>query len=532
MPSQTRVELAGSHRQTVEGASSPKPVDSNEIIQATVIIRRRARGQKPAAEEFAYRHANTRTYHTRGEYAVLHGADPADIAAVEAFAHEHGLTVAEKSAARRSLVLKGTVANMQQAFGTTLGHYDTPRGGYRGRTGALTIPADLQGIITAVLGLDNRPVAKPHVRRAQAAKVSGALTPQQVAQAYSFPTNATGAGQTIGIIELGGGFSAADLKTYFGGHGPSVTSVSVDGGANQPGVDPDSDGEVMLDIEVAGSVAPGAHIVVYFAPNTDQGFHDAISTAVHDTTHNPSVISISWGGSEDSWTPQASAAMLEACTDGAGVGVTITAAAGDNGASDGATDGKLHVDLPACLPPVLGCGGTKLTVSGNAIKTEVVWNELANKEGATGGGVSRIQPKPSYQSSAAVPVQPETKFVGRGVPDVSGDADPVTGYKVRVDGQNTVIGGTSAVAPLWAGLIALINQQMGKPVGFVQPALYQMVGTTSFHDITKGNNDGYQAGPNWDACTGLGTPNGEAILKALQGSTSSVVSAGGGTTTT
>jgi kumamolisin len=527
MPSQKRVELAGSRRETIAGASAPQPVDNHEMVQATVVLRRRARAHMPAAEEFAFRQANTRNYHTRSEFAVLHGADPADIAAIEEFAHENGLTVSEQSAARRSVVLKGTAANMQKAFGTTLAHYQTPTGRYRGRTGSLTIPANLQGVVLAVLGLDNRPVAKPHLRRAQAAKASGGLAPTQVAQAYSFPVGATGAGQTIGIIELGGGYSADDLNTYFGGHAPTVTSISVDGGANQPGVDPDSDGEVMLDIEVAGSVAPGARIVVYFAPNTDEGFHDAISTAVHDTTNNPSVISISWGGPEDSWTPQASAAMLEACTDAAGVGVTITAAAGDNGASDGVTDGQLHVDLPACLPPVLGCGGTKLTTSGTAIKTEVVWNELANNEGATGGGVSRIQARPSYQSSAAVPVQPETKFVGRGVPDVAGDADPVTGYKVRVDGQNTVIGGTSAVAPLWAGLIALINQQMGKPVGFVQPALYQMIGTTSFHEITKGNNDGYQAGPNWNPCTGLGSPNGAAILKALQGSTGTAMGAAG-----
>jgi kumamolisin len=279
---------------------------------------------------------------------VLHGADPADIAAIEAFAHENGLTVAERSAARRSVVLKGTAANMQKAFGTKLAHYTTPAGEYRGRTGSLTIPANLQPMVTAVLGLDNRPIAKPHSRRAQAAKVTGALTPTQVAQAYSFPAGATGAGETIGIIELGGGYNTDDLNTYFNGKAPAITSISVDGGANQPGVDPDSDGEVMLDIEVAGSVAPGARIVVYFAPNTDQGFHDAITTAVHDTVNNPSVISISWGGSEDSWTSQAATAMLDACTDAAGVGVTITAAAGDNGATDGVTDGKLHVDLPAC----------------------------------------------------------------------------------------------------------------------------------------------------------------------------------------
>jgi kumamolisin len=479
----------------------------------------------PAAEEFAFRQSNVASYHTRDEFAVLHGADPVDIASIEAFAHDNGLTVSERSAARRSVMLKGTAENMQKAFGTALAHYDTPAGGYRGRTGSVTIPANLEGVITAVLGLDNRPVATPHLRRADAAKASSGLAPTQVAQAYSFPVGATGAGQTIGIIELGGGYSSSDLNTYFGAHAPTVTSVSVDGGANQPGVDPNSDGEVMLDIEVSGSVAPGARIVVYFAPNTDQGFHDAITMAVHDTVNKPSVISISWGGPEDSWTPQASTAMLEACTDGAGVGVTITAAAGDNGGSDGVSDGKLHVDLPACLPPVLACGGTKLTLSGTTIKTEVVWNELAANEGATGGGVSDIQPIPTYQAHAGVPVQKATKFAGRGVPDVAGDADPVTGYKVRVDGQNTVIGGTSAVAPLWAGLIALINQEMGKAVGFVQPALYQMIGTQSFHEITKGNNNGYQAGPNWNPCTGLGSPNGAAILKALQGTTAQRASA-------
>jgi kumamolisin len=378
----------------------------------------------------------------------------------------------------------------------------------------------LQGIVTAVLGLDNRPAAKPHLRIAHAAAASGGLSPALVAQLYNFPAGARGAGQTIGIIELGGGYRAADLNTYFSGLGiksPVVSSVSVDGGANKPGVDKNSDGEVMLDIEVAGAVAPGARIVVYFAPNTDQGFHDAITTAVHDTVNKPSVISISWGGPEDSWTEQASNAMLAACTDAAAVGVTVTAASGDDGATDGVTDNKLHVDLPACLPPVLACGGTRLDTSHGAIATETVWNELAKKEGATGGGVSRVFPIPSYQASARVPVHPETKFAGRGVPDVSGDADPVTGYQVRVDGKNMVIGGTSAVAPLWAGLIAVINQHLGKPVGFVNPALYR-IGTSAFRDIATGNNGGYQASTNWDACTGLGSPNGNALLKALQGS--------------
>jgi kumamolisin len=520
MPSQNKVALPGSEREPVASASAPSPVDSHEMVQVTVVLRRRTRTQLPAAEEFGFQDSQTVNYHSREEFAVLHGADPADLALVEAFAHENDLTVVERSTAKRSMVLTGTAENMQKAFGTSLANYEAPAGAYRGRTGPVMIPENLRDVVTAVLGLDNRPVAKPHLRKAHAALASAGLSPAAVAQMYNFPPGGIGKGQTIGIIELGGGYKTADISAYFSKLGiktPAVSSVSVDHGANKPGVDEDSDGEVMLDIEVAGAVAPGARIVVYFAPNTDQGFHDAITSAVHDTVNKPSVISISWGGSEDSWTQQARNAMLAACTDAAAVGVTVTAASGDDGASDGVSDKKLHVDLPASLPPVLACGGTRLDSSKGQITSETVWNELAKNEGATGGGVSRIFARPSYQSSAGVPVHPETKFAGRGVPDVSGDADPETGYQVRVDGKSMVIGGTSAVAPLWAGLIAVINGQLGRPVGFVQPALYR-IGSPAFRDIATGNNGGYQAGSNWDACTGLGSPNGVALLKALQGS--------------
>jgi kumamolisin len=516
MAFETKIALPGSQREPLAGASASRPIDNNEVVQATVVLRRRT--QTPAPESFAFSDPQTANHHPREDYGLIHGAAPADIASIEAFAHEYGLTVTERSQARRSVVLSGTAENMQQAFGTKLAHYDSPRGSYRGRTGPVMIPQELQPMIAAVLGLDNRPIAKPHLR-IHASQPAGSLTPVQIAHLYNFPTGVNGAGQTIGIIELGGGYRTSDLKTYFKALGitpPVVTSVSVDGGVNKPIVDKNADGEVMLDIEVAGSVAPGARIVVYFAPNTDQGFHDAVTTAVHDTVNKPSVVSISWGGPEDSWTQQAADAMLQAVTDAAAVGVTVTAAAGDGGADDGVGDNKLHVDLPACLPPVLACGGTRLNTANGSITSEVVWNELTNNEGATGGGVSKIFPIPSYQASAGVPKQPETNFAGRGVPDVAGDADPVTGYVVRVDGKNMVIGGTSAVAPLWAGLTALLNQQLGRPLGFMQPAIYQ-IGTAAFRDITAGNNGHYAAGANWDACTGLGSPNGTALVQALLG---------------
>jgi kumamolisin len=416
---------------------------------------------------------------------------------------------------------------MAKAFGVGFSYYKSDDTGhtFRGRTGTIQIPSELQGVVVAVIGLDSRPVARPHFRKKKKKPAASAtFTPAQVAALYQFPKGLTGAGQTVAIIELGGGYRTADLQTYFQGLGitePNVVAVAVDGGANTPGGD--ADGEVMLDIEVVGVVAPGADIAVYFAPNTDQGFVDAISDAVHDATRKPSIVSISWGGPEDGWTAQSLAAMNSALQDAATLGVTVTVASGDNGSTDGEA-GALHVDFPSSSPYALACGGTTLKGSGSKISSETVWNETANKEGAGGGGVSVQFPLPSYQKSAGVPAQPTTKYVGRGVPDVAGNADPSTGYQVRVDGQNEVVGGTSAVAPLWAGLVALLNEKLGKPVGFLNPALYTL-GETVFHDITVGNNDdgglgSYSAKAGWDACTGLGSPNGTALLNALASTTS------------
>jgi kumamolisin len=461
---------------------------------------------------------------SRDQFAQQHGAHPEDIALVEQFAHEYQLTVVDTNVGKRRVILAGSAENMTKAFGADLHCYriDTMGPTFRGRTGTISIPAELQGAVIAVLGLDTRPVAKPHFRRKKKHAAPTTFTPPQIAALYSYPTGLSGEGQTVAIIELGGGYSTSDLQTYFQGLGipePTVTAVSVDGGTNSPGSD--ADGEVMLDIEVVGAIAPGANIAVYFAPNTDQGFLDAITDAVHDTARKPSVVSISWGGPEDSWTQQSLTAMNNALQDAATLGVTVTVAAGDNGSSDGETDGQLHVDFPASSPFALACGGTTLVGSGNKITSETVWNETANNEGATGGGVSVQFPLPSYQSSARVPAQPQTNFVGRGVPDVAGDADPTTGYQVRVDGQNQIVGGTSAVAPLWAALVALMNEQLGKNVGFLNPTLYTL-GEADFHDVTSGNNDDsglgyYSAGKGWDPCTGLGSPNGAALLNALAG---------------
>jgi kumamolisin len=520
--------LAGSERAPLAGAREIGPANPKETVDVTIRLRSRA-GKKPIvnADEFRKPIAK-RTTLTRKEFEQQHGADPASIARVEAFAHEHKLTVKEKSAGRRTVILSGTVASMNDAFGVQLKEYQHPKGKYRGRTGSVHIPTELQDVIEGVFGLDNRPQAKPHFRRrhpragARANAVNLSYTPTQVAALYDYPTGVDGTGECIALIELGGGFNPTDLSNYWSQlnltETPNVTAVSVGNGSNNPTGDPNGpDGEVMLDIEVSGAIAPGAKIVVYFADNTDAGFLNAITTAVHDTTNNPSVVSISWGGPENSWTQQAITSMDEAFQAAAAIGVTVCVAAGDDGSTDGATDGQNHVDFPASSPNVLACGGTTLVASGNTITSETTWNELANNEGATGGGISDVFPLPSYQNGAGVPPSANSNHnVGRGVPDVCGDADPTTGYVTLVDGNPDVIGGTSAVAPLWAGLIALINESIGKPVGFVNPLLYQTASSAGdFNDITSGTNGAYSAGPGWDACTGLGSPIGAQIAAAL-----------------
>lgn len=473
------------------------------------------------AATFAAAAPAERRYLTREEFAAQYGADPADVSAVERFALDADLIVLEASLARRAIVLEGTLAALSTAFEVQLALFSAGGQTFRGRTGTITIPAALEHIVQGVFGLDERPQARAHFRwhaNRPAAASATSFTPPQIASAYNFPTGVDGSGQTIALIELGGGYAASDLTTYFGNLSlavPAVSSVSVDGATNAPTGDPNSaDGEVALDIEVAGAIAPGAKIVVYFGPNSDQGFLDAITTAIHDTANTPTIVSISWGGPESTWTAQALRNFDAAFADAATLGITVCVACGDNGSSDGVTDGNAHVDFPASSPHVLACGGTTLAASGTSIQSETVWNDGA-QGGATGGGISDSFALPSWQQNVGVPPSVNAgAHVGRGVPDVAGDADPQTGYVTLVDGQSGVIGGTSAVAPLWAGLTALLNETSGVRLGFFNAQLYAQA-RTALNDVTVGNNGAYQAGPGWDACTGLGSPNGTQLAAAL-----------------
>lgn len=431
---------------------------------------------------------------------------------VKKFAQAHGLTVCKQDLARRLVGLSGSVSQFEAAFGTKLEHYESDGCRFRGRSGQLSVPSELTGKIEAVLGLDTRPAATPKIVFPRNAAVVS-FYPNQVAELYAFPkTSGLGKGECIGIIELGGGYNTSDTAAAFKSmnlNPPTVVAVSVSGAENAPGQDNGADGEVALDIQVAGAAAPGARIAVYFAPNTDQGFVDAITKAVHDKDNAPCVLSISWGAPENSWTQQAIAAMNGAFADAAALGVTVCAASGDSLATDGQTDGAPHVDFPASSPQVVGCGGTRLNASAGKIADEVVWN--ADGSG-TGGGISQLFPQPDYQKTITLP-----GAASRGVPDVAADADPNSGYRIVVNGAVSTIGGTSAAAPLWAGLFALLNEGRSKPIGQPHELLYQ--NATAFRDITEGDNKtgntGYAAGPGWDACTGLGSPNGAALAKVF-----------------
>jgi kumamolisin len=517
--SSNRVSIPGSERTAAPGARKVGPAEPTEQIRASVYVRPgRLVDTKAAVDEIANSPVGERRHLTRDEYAATFGADPNDLAKVESFAKDHGLAVEQVDAGRRVVVLAGTVAAMSKAFGVELSRYDHAEGSYRGREGAITIPADVQGIITSVHGLDDRPAARPHVRVASAAVTprqnGGPYSPVEVATAYDFPTDGDGSGQCVAIIELGGGYTDSDLQAFFQNLGitePQIVAVGVDGGTNNPNPADNADVEVALDIEVVGAVAPGARMAVYFAPNTDQGFLDAISTAVHDTANAPSVISISWGSPEVNWSDQSLQAFDQAFQAAALMGVTVCCASGDNGSSDGVSDGAAHVDFPSSSPHALACGGTQLSENAGTITGEVVWNQGG---GATGGGISDVFDLPTYQASAGIPASANPGGrIGRGVPDIAGNADPATGYQIVVNGQTGTVGGTSAVAPLWAGLIARINSAVGAPAGLVNPLLY--ANPSALHDITVGNNGAYNAASGWDACTGLGSPDGKLVRQAL-----------------
>src|SRR5438445_6584134 len=359
-------------------------------------------------------------------------------------------------------------------------------------------------IVNKMSHLENNTSFKAHhyLRPRLEQHTGSTFTPLQLAQIYNFPTGLTGAGQKIGIIELDGSWSMSDITAYMqflGIHAtPNITNVFVDGASLHSS---DADLEVILDIEIICAIAPAAEIRVYFAPNTLQGFYDAFLHAYNDRC---TLISCSWGAPEDAFGSSNITNYNNLFSTIVNGGTTILVASGDKGSSDVGSGN--NCDFPSSSVYSLACGGTRLTASGNTRISEVVWNDNPTSS-ASGGGISKYLTKGSYQSNINISNM-------RLSPEFSGNADPQSAYVVIMNGSTTNVGGTSAVAPLYTGLLALVNQSLGRAVGFLHPVLYAH--TSMFFDVVSGNNGYYVSSVGYDNCSGLGVINGQALLSVLQ----------------
>jgi kumamolisin len=574
---QRTVSIPGSNRPVVPEAKVLGMSDPTQRIKVSIYARQNphpSEGSTPSIEQLSYALPGKRQYLKREAFNAIYGADPADLKKIADWAQACKLKVIDSSVAMRRVLVEGTIADVNAAFGVELRDYEHPiTGRYRGRQGKIYIPEELGGVIEGVEGLDTRQTGRKRCRRGrwlpvdvqslkpQAAKTEkggvpaahavvadpfpGTFFPPQVGQLYDYPPNLDGTGQNIAVFAFNGGtggdphggYNLAALNIYFekvlGSTTPRITDVVIQGPGNDPGPETkasgergDSTDEVMLDMCVVGSVAPGAHIFMYFTEFTTQGWVDALHTAVTDD-NQISVISISYGNPEDdpqgAWTPMGINLVNQVFQAAIAQGITICCASGDDGSLDDERTGA-HVDFPASSPFVLGVGGTRLVANSSndptSMTDETVWNELSQGGGAGGGGISSVFPKPEYQNGVTVPPSADPPHkIGRGVPDVSALADPETGVAVmHINGkQLDPVGGTSASAPLWAALIARINQGLQARCGFLNPLLYTKFAKGVLRDITVGNNGAYEAGPGWDACTGLGSPQGQNLLKALAG---------------
>ncbi len=537
------VQIEGTERGPRTGDRMVGKPNPQTVIQVTVHVKPQADQLGAFVSALTVNPRERSQPLSRGDYATQFGASSDDLGKVKRFALEHGLRAIPDMAARntnsnerahRTVELRGTIAAFSRAFKVKFFRFRGRNGIYRGYKGSVQIPSDLQGVVQNVMGLDTRKQATPRLRHATSLgglDTAGgqSYTPDQIAKLYNFPSGVTGKGQVIAIVEMGGGYRRKDLAKYFKTLGipmPKVKAVPVAGGRNAPSGNPNSaDGEVMLDIEVAGAVAPGAKFIVYFAKNTNRGFFRAVNTAIHDNKNKPTILSISWGGAEGTWRASDMDSMDQAFQAAAAMGISVFVAAGDGGSSDDVAPGNVaHVDFPSSSPFATACGGTRLeSPDGQTIANEVVWND-GPTGGGSGGGISAYFPVPVYQNGFSLPASANPGAgPGRGVPDIAGNADPWSGYKVRVDAQDLVIGGTSAVAPLWAGLTALVNEGLQRQAGFLNPLLYRIKANAGvLREILSGNNDttnlvgGYLSGPTYNVCTGLGTPNGQAILQAMK----------------
>jgi kumamolisin len=533
----TYTPVQGSERVALPGAIATGRSNAKATIEVSLKLRRK--NALPALDGRPHDLMN------RDQLRDTYGASQEDIDAVAKVLDTFGLKLVDANLATRTVRFRGNVSAMEEAFQVKLFNYSHEHGNYRGRVGPVRIPSALSAIVQGVFGLDNRRVARRRrhpVRdddKARLASVPAAwYVPAELASHYNFPPG-DGSGQTVGLLEFGGGFFPQDLKKFCHlakiATVPNVIPISTDG---TPTDSKDgAEGEVMLDIEVVAGICPKANIAVYFAQWGEQGWLSALDAAVHDQTNNPSVLSVRWGNAEDTdiWTDQAMEQINQSLQEAAMIGVTVCVAAGDDGSSDAISDGHAHVDFPSSSPFALAVGGTTITAKDGS-QPDIAWKEgdglRADNGGSTGGGVSVKFPRPAWQQNVQVTSVNPGAIVGRCVPDLAANADwNASPYLLVVDGQPQPNGGTSAASPLVASLLTLINAERANgaahPVGYLTPLLYQpyagngtTIGATGCTDVQLGENatdkiGGYMAGIGYDAVSGWGTPNGVKLAGAI-----------------
>ena len=528
-----KVTLAGSYRAEPQGAIYVGNVDPDERIVITVHLKRRSpdKFQPGSASDLARLSQPI----TRRALAAQRRRTHARAAArIRKLAKANRVTVRSFDLAQRIVVLQPSAQTLAEVLGATLRIYDDGRDRFRARVGRLRIPKEIAPWTRAILGFDTRPfAARPvdFVRSLAGAGGGPGLWPTEVAALYGIPLDHDVSSVCVGIIALGGGYLASDLAKALAGMGraapivvdksavvdkPASQGASAPKNGNNFGGGTVSDQEIALDLQILAGLLPKAKIVVYFAGNTTQSLVGAINQAIFDDVNRPQVLSVSWGSAETFWSDSARDAMQAVLADAKRLQVTVLFAAGDELATGGLTDGKAHVWFPASSPYALSCGGTLPTpgAGGTGVSAETVWNDGVS---GTGGGISDAFPVPAYQTGLVLPASVNDGAMRRGVPDVAGAAAGTPGYRIVLNGAEVIKDGTSAVAPLWAGLIAIANAKRSTPLGFVNSALY--ANPALFRQIDQGNNrvggKGYDAGPGWNACTGLGVPNGADIIAAL-----------------
>jgi len=444
-----------------------------------------------------------RTYALRDDLAAQTGADSADVELLKRYCARFGIDVVATH--WRTVTLTGPIQKIVKAFGATAAIYELEdKRRFRHRSESLYAPPEIAEILQSVFGIHQWP------RSHAVGQLQPGVAPpsaRDIAARYQFPSG-DGAGQTVAILQLRGEFRPDDFTACMQRQGVAATTPivkRVDNAELVHDVETAKDIESAIDTQIVGALAPGAQIVVYAAPDDERGVLDAIRTALFDDQHRPSILSISFGFPEYLWTPVALTILDELFVVAALLGVSVFCASGDHGAEIDA-DGNPHVLAPASSPFAHACGGTRLSPSAGD-QAEIVWSQ-------TGGGFSQRFAVPPWQSEAAAVAAAYNDKAGRGLPDFVAEAWP--GACVVFDGTTFAMGGTSAVAPLFAALAARIGQHTGHALGFFASLAYGASGRSCFRAIASGSNDRYRTATGWNPCTGLGAPIGTALQAALQ----------------